>query len=247
MLMVAVSLYDDFHVRYNPKWIESPEAMRPDDGFGTDSRDILIHGLVGPQRMGTCSSMPVLYVALARRVGYPVKLVTTKAHIFMRWDSPTEKFDMDATGKGLNEYTDDHYKQWPFPVTEEEIKADGYLKSLTPAEELSVFLNLRALCLRQAGRLKEAITAHAAALKLEPNWRGNQFLLAEAIQELAESSLVSTQRQAQATLRHDQEVELLVQQVEAMNRLHRAQLGMLEQPQIPVSIPNPTPALPMPR
>jgi len=235
MLMMAVVLYDDFHVRYNPRWIESPELIRPDDGFGTDSRDILIHGLVGRQRMGTCSSMPVLYVALARRLGYPVKLVTTKIHLFMRWDSPAERFDMDATGKGLNEYTDDKYKQWPYPITDEEIKAEGYLQSLTPAQELSVFLNIRAGCLYQAGRLQETIAALAAAEKLEPNWRGNRVLLAQAEQQLLNVS------QQQAQLSHDEQVNQMVEQVMAINRANG--VGIPGQPQIP----DPTPQIPVPR
>ena len=104
MLMMAVVLYEDYGVRYNPKLITSPDAMVTDDHFFTDSRDILLHGLTGPQHLGTCSSMPVLYIALGRRLDYPLKLVKAKAHLFMRWDSPTEKCDMDATGKVLDKY-----------------------------------------------------------------------------------------------------------------------------------------------
>lgn len=189
MLMMAVVLYEDYGVRYNPKWIETPAAIRPDDHFAADSRDIFIHGMLGPSHMGTCSSMPVLYVALGRRLGYPVKLVSTKAHLFLRWDSPAEKFNMDATGKGLNEYDDEHYKQWPIPLTDQDIKEEGYLKSLTPAEELSVFLTIRAMCLREAGRMNDAIVAHAAALRLAPDWRSNRLLLADAQQQIAGRSI----------------------------------------------------------
>lgn len=67
MLMMAVVLYEDYGVRYNSKLITSPDATVADDGFFTDSRDILLHGLTGPQHLGTCSSMPVLYIALGRR------------------------------------------------------------------------------------------------------------------------------------------------------------------------------------
>ena len=66
MLMIAVVLYEDYGVHYNPKLITSPDAAVADDGFFTDSRDILLHGLTGPQHLGTCSSMPVLYIALGR-------------------------------------------------------------------------------------------------------------------------------------------------------------------------------------
>ena len=117
---------------------------QPDDHFYADSHDILIHGLIGDdQHLGTCSSMPVLYIALGRRLGYPLKLVKAKGHLFMRWDSPTEKFDMDATSKGVSHYSDEECKQWPFPLSETDIKDEDYLKSLSVKEELSVFLSIR--------------------------------------------------------------------------------------------------------
>ncbi|MGH7989835.1 MAG: transglutaminase family protein [Limisphaerales bacterium] len=182
MLMMAVVLYEDYHIRYNPKWMEAPMEIQGDDHFAADSRDLFINGLIGTQRMGTCSSMPILYIALARRLGYPVKLVTTKEHLFMRWDSPTERFDMDATGKGLSEYNDDFYKKFPFPITAKEIKDEGYLKSLSPAEELSVFLAIRGSCLKETGRSAEAMESFKSAYRFEPNWKSNRMLLAESHQ-----------------------------------------------------------------
>ena len=126
--------------------------------------------------------MPVLYVALGRRLGYPLKLVTTKAHLFIRWESPTERFNLEATGKGMNRYDDEHFKRWPFPVSEEEIQADGYLRSLTPAEELALFLSLRGHCLREAGCLPEAIASYTEAVRLAPDSRPYRRLLADARQ-----------------------------------------------------------------
>ena len=130
--------------------------------------------------MGTCSSMPVLYVAIGRRLGYPLKLATTKAHVFLRWEGNGERFDMEATGKGMNRYDDEHFKRWPFPVTEEEIAADGYLKSLSPAEELALFLSLRGQCLEAAGRMRDAVDSYTAAVRLAPGARPYRFLLAAA-------------------------------------------------------------------
>ncbi|HEV2248644.1 MAG TPA: hypothetical protein VGW37_18515 [Terriglobia bacterium] len=180
MLMMAVVVYEDFGIRYNPKWMAPPSETRADDHFFADSRDIFIHGMVGPQHMGTCSSMPVFYIALGRRLGYPLKLVATKQHLFMRWDTPAERFDMDATGKGLDRYDDDYYKKWPFPITEQEIQEEGYLKSLSPSEELSVFFAIRAACLKENGFYADAGVAFQAAYFYAPNWKGNQVMLAYA-------------------------------------------------------------------
>jgi len=192
MLMMAVVLYEDFSVRYNPARITTPDKADTDDHFFADSRDLFLHGLLAPllaprpSRLGTCSSLPVLYIALGRRLGYPLKLVTTKAHLFIRWESSTERFNLEATGKGMNRWDDDHFKRWPFPVTEEEIQADGYLKSLTPIEELALFLSLRGHCLKEAGRMPEAIASYAEAARLAPDSRPYRLLLADARQQASQ-------------------------------------------------------------
>jgi hypothetical protein len=176
MLMMAVVLYEDCGIRYNPERISAP-APDSDLSFFTDSRDLFLHGLCGPGRMGTCSSMPVLYVAIGRRLGYPLKLATTKAHVFLRWESETERFNLEATGRGMNKYDDEHYKRWPFPVSDAEIREDGFLRSLSPPEELALFLSLRAHCLRVAGRLPEAREALRNATVFAPRSRPYALLL----------------------------------------------------------------------
>ena len=110
MLMMAVVLYEDFSVRYNPERISAPGAVDPNDHFFADSRDIFLHGLLLPSLnpqlstlnlpTGTCSSLPVLYIAIGRRLGYPLKLATTKSHLFIRWEGAGERFDLEATGRG---------------------------------------------------------------------------------------------------------------------------------------------------
>ncbi len=196
MLMMAVVLYEDFSVRYNPARITTPANADASDHFFADSRDLFLHGLLSPalnsqpstlnHPTGTCCSMPVLYIAVGRRLGYPLKLVTTKSHLFIRWESPTERFNLEATGKGMNRWDDDHFKRWPFPVTDEEIQADGYLKSLTPVEELALFLSLRGHCLKEAGRMPEAIASYAEAARLAPDSRPYRLLLADARQQASQ-------------------------------------------------------------
>jgi hypothetical protein len=176
MLMMAVVLYEDFGVRYNSARISTPEASDDGYGFFADANDVFLHGLLGPRRTGTCSSMPALCVAIGRRLGYPLKLVTTKSHLFLRWEGSGERFNLEATGKGMNRYDDEYFKQWPFPVTDAEIESDGYLKSLTPDEELALFKSIRGHCLMAAHRYPEAEKAYAEAAHLAPNSRGYRLL-----------------------------------------------------------------------
>jgi len=147
MLMMVVVLYEDFGVRYNTNRMSNSTEPRANDGFFADSRDVFIHGLLGPRRTGTCSSMPVLYVALGRRLGYPLKLVKAKGHLFARWESADgrERFNIEATSKGLNSFPDNYYEQWPYPMSETDLKSGHYVRSLTAPEELALFLQTRAL------------------------------------------------------------------------------------------------------
>jgi hypothetical protein len=117
---------------------------------------------------GTCSSMPVLFAAVGRRLGCPLKLVTTKGHLFVRWEGASERFNIEATGHSVNRFDDDYYRHWAFEISHSEEVAEGYLRSLTPAEEFAAFLSIRGMCLRQAVRLREAAEAFSAAARLAP-------------------------------------------------------------------------------
>jgi hypothetical protein len=124
-----------------------------------------------------------------------LKLVKAKGHLFIRWDSPTEKFDMDATGKGLDMEIDEFYKKWPFPLSEADIQAEDYLKSLSAKEELSVFLSIRGQCQTDNGQLGDALASFSLAYKLVPSWKGNQVMFAQARQRLARPVMLAQQQQ----------------------------------------------------
>jgi hypothetical protein len=192
MLMLAVVLAEDYGVHYDPQRIGGPETARMDDGFFADPHKVFLHGLLGPERVGTCSSLPVLYVAVGRQLGYPLKLVSTKGHLFVRWDGAGERFNVEATSRGSNRFDDDHYRHWPFEISPAEEQAEGYLKSLTPAGELSAFLSIRGMCLWEAGRLPEAVKSFEAAARLSPQCHGYQALLADLHATLARQMASTT-------------------------------------------------------
>jgi hypothetical protein len=177
MLILAVVLAEDFGVRYAPEKIGTPSEARLGDGFFADARDVFLQGLLGPGHQGTRSSLPVLQVAVGRRLGYPLKLVTTKGHLFVRWEDAHERFNIEAAGNGVNRFTDDYYRHWPLEITPAEEAAEGYLKSLTPPEELAVFLSIRGMCLRESGKWSHAMVAFAAASRLAPGCRGYELMV----------------------------------------------------------------------
>ncbi len=203
MLILAVVLAEDYGVHYDPQRITGPAGSSAADGFFSDPRSVFLHGLLGPERVGTCSSIPVLYVAIGRQLGYPLKLVTTRGHLFVRWEGQGERFNIETTGHGLNRFDDDYYRRWPFQITSAEEQAEGYLKSLTPAEEFDAFFSIRGMCLRESRRYSEAAEAFAAAARLAPNCQSYKTMLASLQQAAAASatnSVTSTPKHHQVNL-----------------------------------------------
>jgi hypothetical protein len=184
MIMLMVVLTEDFEVHYGSNRMASAASAMTIDGFFADSRYVFLHGLTGAKPEGTCSSLPVLQVAVGRRLGYPLKLVTTKGHLFVRWEDAKERFNFEAAGHAANRFSDDYYWHWPFEVTDEEVKSEGYLKSLTPAEELAVFLSIRGMCQRETGRFTEAADSFREAARLWPTCRGFQLMKAQMETEM---------------------------------------------------------------
>jgi len=146
--MLAQVLQEGLGVKYNPEAVGNFSFADPSVAF--------IHSMIptpgsttSDTSGGTCVSMPVLYVAVGRRLGYPLKLVTTDSHIFARWDGEghdnsawRETFNCETTN-GFHRFDDEYYKTWPFTVTNHQIAVNGYLQSLSPSEEFAQFLAAR--------------------------------------------------------------------------------------------------------
>ena len=158
------------HVGYNPARVDYSE---PAETFFKDSKDLLIHGLIGEPHLGTCASMPVLYVAVGRRLGYPLKLVATETHLFVRWESPDGKgsFNIEGTNRGMTSHEYDYYKKWPFTKSEAALHSDEYFRPLTPAEELATFLSTRAICLEANKRPSEAKEVYTLGATVAPSMK----------------------------------------------------------------------------
>ena len=175
MLMLVTVLQQDFRVRYNPDRVGGIDFR--------DSRDLFIHGLLEEPHTGTCASMPVLYAAAGRRLGYPLRLVLTHGHVFVRWDSPDgrERFNIECASRGMLSFPDEYYKTWPTPLTEAQVRKGRYLRSLDPAEELAVFVASRGHCLLDNGQTRAARIAYEQACRLEPLSPGHWCWLQEAV------------------------------------------------------------------
>lgn len=238
MLLLVSVLQQDCGVRYNPARMSSPEQAEPDSVFFADAQDLFLHGILGPRRMGTCVSMPVLYVTVGRRLGYPLKLVTAKGHLFARWEG-AERFNIEGTNSGMNSYEDAYYQTWPIPLSAAEVKSGHYLKSLTADEELGLFLSTRGQCLFHTGRLGEAQEAFAKAAQLAPDWPEHAWMLARSTPQATRdpSVFASTGYLSQeARAMFDAQAEY----AEAINQQNRELMAVAERPRrMPIQNPQP--------
>ena len=170
MMMLATVLQQDFGTHYNLERAlpQLRGKWESNDVFFEDSRDVFIHGLLADKHRGTCSSLPVLYVAVAQRLGYPVALVAAKGHLFVRYEEGAGHLNVEATSIGFNTYPDEHYRRWPQPMTDEEARAFGWLRPLSKKETMGAFLGIRAACLRSMKRFNESAATWAAVARYLP-------------------------------------------------------------------------------
>ena len=174
LAMMCTILGKDFKVRYDPNLTSTEQQNASNRKFFANPESVFITGCLGESRIGTCASLPVLYVAIGKRIGYPMHLVAAKGHLFARWDDGKGiRVNLEAANAGgFTSHPDSHYRTWPHPVTPQEEKAGGYLQNLNPEQTLAIFLSTRAACLQAAGKTADAIAASAAAFRLAPNLGG---------------------------------------------------------------------------
>jgi hypothetical protein len=168
MAVLCTTLQQECGVGYNAQ-------RKRDPGDASDSRDRFIHGITHGNG-GTCASLPVLYSAVGRRLGYPLKIVQGARHLFLRWDETDSKsplvrdrFNIEATAEGFVSLPDNYYELHPFPHPCPDVDPRYYLRSLGNEEELAIFLCVRSIVLMDNGQFVEAIQPAAWARKLAPD------------------------------------------------------------------------------
>lgn len=164
ILAMITVLQRDLGVRYNPAKI--------DDEVPLETADRFIHGALFGEG-GSCGSLAFLYIAVGRRLGYPLKLVQARrgpyGHLFPRWDDGQgERFNVEATNRGLGCYPDDYYRTGRFQIDAEKERRLCLLQSLTPRQELAVFLGERGNAWLQLGDYRQAIESFAWARAADP-------------------------------------------------------------------------------
>lgn len=167
-------LQEDCGVHYNMARIRDVDFSNP--------KDMFILGMIDDPNGGTCASMPVLYVAVGRRLGYPMKLALAKQHVYCRWEGEREQLNIDgAANGGLDFPADEEYRKWPEPISDGEMATREFLRSLTPSEELSLFMLNRGCVLHARENFAEAIACFAESHRLMPSTTGPKAAVTTAL------------------------------------------------------------------
>lgn len=158
IMALVTALQRHCGVKHNPAKVD----IAADAPF--DFEDAFIHGVIqGPG--GTCATMPVIYAAVGRRLGYPIRLTSTRRHLFCRWDDPKSGvcFNIEGAGAGVDFFSDDHYRTWPLPISPNDEARYGHLGSMTPKRELATFIACRAWRWHDLGNHWPAVGAFVIA------------------------------------------------------------------------------------
>jgi hypothetical protein len=119
----------------------------------------------------------VVYTAVGRRLGYPIKLVSVWAndqgsHLLARWvGGGDEEFNIEASGCGLLTPPDAYYRRGQYEMTTEIQELGCYLQSKTPRMELANFLSERAIYQEEFGDWRSCIETTAWAVAMHPENR----------------------------------------------------------------------------
>jgi len=138
-------------------------------------------------RQGNCFTMPILYVAVAQRLGWPVYPVSVPDHSFVRYVDPALKEQNIETTSNGGYVPDDRYAK-DFLVSKAGRQSGVYLRTLTYHEMLGDLVATNGIYFGQQGQLAKSVAYLKLATRLNPKLAGAWANLANANRMMANRS-----------------------------------------------------------
>ena len=200
----------------------------------SDPGQLFVHGAINT-KTGTCGNMPVLHVAIGRRLGWPVSLATARSHAICRFDDGEAVFNIESTnsGKGgtFSSGTDEDYMK-RFRLPKQAVECGSDLSSMSGRQMLGYFISLRARHYADIEKRDLADRDYALARSIFPNHRGT-FMAAQQMAEVKGAEIFhSTEPGYPARLRMNRERQYAQHQAEArrISDLNRRNIEIMQQP-----------------
>lgn len=178
------------------------EGFRYDrDPFSRTKQEYYFLNGILDTRQGTCYTMPLLYLAIAQRLGYPIYPVLAPDHMFLRYvDLSFTAQNIEVTSGGKY-FPDDWYAK-DFSIPPKARKSGSYLRTLSYREFLGQLLSANAFIFARNGKGQKAITYLEKAIQRVPKFADNYDGLSMAY--MAKSSVVSGKLAEQCRKRANQ-------------------------------------------
>lgn len=155
------------------------------DPFARSKQDYYFLNGILDTKQGTCYIMPLLYVAVAQRVGYPIYPVAAPDHLFVRYVKPNlEEFNIEITSGGKH-FTDESYIE-DFAVSPQGIKSGAYMHTMSYREFFANIIAASAFTHAREGYGYRAMSYYEKAIKLDPHYADAYDNLALGYAKLSE-------------------------------------------------------------
>lgn len=118
-------------------------------------------------REGMCITIPMLYMAFAQRLGYPVYGVVAPEHTFVRFVDPRLKEQNIELSAEAGFEPDEGYA-YRLNVSPKAIRNGAYLRTLTRRQYLGVLIQQNAIAIGARGDLDRSIRCFESAAELDP-------------------------------------------------------------------------------
>jgi len=159
----------DYRIRVLNTFLYKTWGLQYDltDINGRKPENRYLNGILDTKK-GSCVTLPLLYLAVSQRMGYPIYPVSAPQHFFLRYVDPSLKLkNIEASGQG-GYVPDDEYK-YVLHVSEQGIKSGAYMKTLTYKEFIGDLIAQNGLYWARKGDLERAAAYLEISAKLFPN------------------------------------------------------------------------------
>ena len=150
------------------------------DKSSADPGNYLLESVLA-RRKGNCLGLSLLYLALADRLGIPFRGVYVPSHCFVRYEGNGVRMNVEFAETGAS-WEDDRYRR-EFRI----LPSRPYLRSLSPAEMLGVFLKTLGAGYSRKGREEDALRLYAEAGRLYPGLPDVYYNAGVSLQKLGRS------------------------------------------------------------
>lgn len=179
------------------------------DPLGDNIDTKLISGVLD-SRKGSCYSLPLVYLAVAQRLGYPIYPVIVPQHAFLRYVDPNYILqNIEPTYKGF--YGSDETYIETFHITPKQIKTGSYLRTLAYREYLGEMIACNGEYWYKHGDYERGLYYTAAARRLFPKSPDickmyGRYLIAQSKYALTGQAAIKTRKTGEWCLRKAEEM-----------------------------------------